>query len=606
MINNIKPISFLLFLGFVFTGWLQAQEPSLSASAPNVVRQGQQFQLSYVANDDISQFQLPEVDGLTILGGPSQSTSTSIQIINGKTQQSKQVSYSYFVRFDKTGKFTIPAATAKVGRKQVQSNALNIEVLAQSGSNAQQNNAGGNQNTSEAGPKLFMRLVPSKRNVYVGEPIAFDLKLYTRVKISDIGRSFKEADFNSFFKEDLKSNQQIQFQTENYNNEIYNAAVIKRYMAIPTKPGKLKINPFELDVEVVQQGSRRSRSPFDDFFGTGYNTTWINVVSEAVYINAKPLPANQPEHFNGAVGRYDFAASLKGDDITTNDAVSLKLTVKGAGNLKLVNEIPVDIPPTFEKLEPQIASSISETTAGHSGSKTFTYTFIPRSAGSFTIPEVHFTYFDVNRNKFITHTAGPYQIKVRKGEGDENLTVISGVSKEDVKYIGKDIRFIKTSEPSFLDIRNLWISKSWYWAMYAVLALAFSAMLTSIIVKEKENKNVVLAKNKKANKLARKKLQAAKKIMKSGDDKAFYAELLQALWGYMSDKLIIPVSDLSVDKTRSVLLDYGVPETLVEQFTDLTQQCEFARYAPSAGDINKEELYANAVKTIVAIEGKLK
>jgi hypothetical protein len=602
--NEFVTRHIIILIMLLLPGSVVTAQGTLEAAAPNVVKQGQQFQLTFTANDDISNFQFPEVDGLSILGGPSQSTSTSIRVINGKTQQNKTVSHTYYVRFDQPGNYTIPAAKARVGGDAVQSNSLQVEVIKQGQSAAQ--GSGSRQDGADGNPELFIRLVPSKNSAYVGEPITIDLKIYTKVNITDIGRSYKEADFNGFFKEELETPPLNKLEAENYNGEVYYTGVVKRFLVFPTKAGNLRINPFELEVQVQKRGQRRSRSPFDDFFGSAFNATWINYISDPITIRAQSLPDNQPASFSGAVGNYSLKASLQGEEITTNDAVSLKLTVSGNGNLKLIDEIDVDLPPTFEKLEPQISTNVKNTTKGYQGSKTFTYTFIPRSAGTFTIPPIKFTYFDISARRYRTHTTRSYEINVSKGEQSESLTVVTGVSKEDVKYIGQDIRFIKTSEPSFVHINSFIINKKWFPLTFIFVFVIFLLIFLVFIKKEKESKNAVLAKNKKANKLARKKLRAAKKHLSKQDNELFYAEMLKALWGYMSDKLMIPVAELSRDKARESMHKYAIPDELIEAFIHLTEQCEYARYAPASGDEDMHNTYKKAVKTIVSIENKIK
>lgn len=589
---------------------LGAQDVEFKAEAPKLVRQGQQFVLQFIANDNIDDIQLPEVDGLSILGGPSTSTSQSIQIINGKTTRNVEISYSYYVRIDKAGLLTIPPARAKIKKKWYTSAPLRIEALGQGSSSTQNNNTGNNNSQAQplSGPELFIQAIPSKRTAYIGEPISVELKIYTKVNISDIASNFKEADFQGFYKEQLEIPRITKLEPEKYNNEIYHTAVRARYLVIPQKAGKLTIDPFEQEIQLQQknQQRRQSNSPFDDFFFSPYQNVWVNYISKPVSINVKPLPQGAPESFSGAVGSYTLNSILTGESITTNDAVSVKLSVKGTGNLKLVNQLPLRIPPTFESLEPQVSASINTGVSGYSGTKRFTYTLIPRSAGEFKLPPLEFSYFNPSSGTYKTLSTPEYNITVEKGEGAGNVAVVSGLSKEEVKFIGEDIRFIKTREPDFVSKSAFIVKKTHLKWMYIIPLVLISLFVALKFKQLKEYRNLARIKNKKAGKLAQKRLKKAKACMNNSDTGNFYEEILKALSGYLCDKLAVNLSAFNKDKAIELLTDNNIDAGLVQEVANIMEQCEYAHYAPSATSGNLQEMYGKARKTIINLENKLK
>jgi hypothetical protein len=598
-------VKFIIIISlFTITTW--GQNVTFLAEAPKVVRQGQQFMLRYVANENIIDIELPEVNGLTLLGGPSTSTSQSIQIINGKTERKVEISYSYYVRIDQPGVLEIPAARAKIGKKWYTSNTLRVEALGQGGS-SNQSGGGNNSQASTSGPELFIKAIPSKRNPYIGEPITVELKVFTKVSLAGIDPTFEEADFQGFYKERLETDPITQLTPEKYNNDIYHTAVIARYLVIPQKTGEVKINSFKQNIELRQKSQqRRSNSPFDDFFRSPYQNVRVNYSSNPVTINVKPLPDGAPESFAGAVGNYQLNADMEGDNITTNDAVSVKLSVSGTGNLKLVNQLPLRIPPTFESLEPQVNTSIKTGKNGYTGTKRFTYTLIPRSAGQFTLPPLEFTYFQPSSGTYKTLTTPEYKINVAKGDGSDNVTIVSGLSKEEVKFIGEDIRFIKTNQPFFIATNSFLISNAnikWMYFLPLLLTVLFVVFKFKQI---KENSNLAKVKNKKAGKLAQKRLKQAKNCLVNNDKEHFYDEILKALSGYLCDKLAIDMSEFSKEKAIELLEFKNAPEELITDISEIIEQSGYARYAPSAVSDNMDDMYQKTRKAIINLENKLK
>ena len=609
-------IAFILVLINLFL--LNGQNIQFTASAPKVVESGEQFQLTYSINAEPSGFKPPVFNNFTFLGGPSTSNNSSIQIVNGKVSQNKTVTYAYFLQAANAGTFTIEPAKATVDGKSYTSNPVSIEVVASG--NAKQNQ---NQNTQKNKPgattqnktdnvpadvgdeNLFVRVIVDKSSVYQGEAIVATVKIYTKLNLSSASVT-ELPEYGGFFKQDIDI-PQPKLERENLNGVIYGTAVFSKVLLFPQKSGEITINPATSECVVQQQSKKRAQSIFDDFWGPQYTEVKKTIKSKPVKITVKPLPANSPSSFNGAVGNMSFKATLDKNKVKTNDAISLKIAISGSGNMKLIESLKPDFPPDFEVYDPKISLNIKNSPSGSIGSKTFEYLIIPRHSGDFTIPPVEFSYFDIPTKKYKKYTSDEFKISVAKsGDEDKNPAVISGLSKEDIKFIGKDIRFIKQGKEKLRLKNDLLFGSSLFYSIYAGSFLLFMFIILFWRKKIQEAANIVRVKNKRANKIARMRLKSASVFLKNKDTVHFYDELLQAIWGYMSDKLAIPVSELSRDKAMEMLVKFNIDEELKNKFIELLDSCEFARYAPSAVHHEMDITYQKAVDIISKLEQKIR
>ena len=319
----------------------------------------------------------------------------------------------------------------------------------------------------------------------------------------------------------------------------------------------------------------------------------------------KPLPGNAPESFSGAVGKFTMKASINTSHVKTNDGITLKITISGSGNLKLVDTLFVKLPSDFERYDPKITNNFKNDGAGASGSKTFEYLIIPRHAGNFTIPPIEFTYFDLASKQYKTILSEEFNVKVDKGSESEDVTIVSGLRKEDVKYIGSDIRYIKKNEIKLKQKGSLLFGSWIFWLSYIVALAAFILLYILMREKIKQNANLALVKNKKANKVSKKRLKNAFAFMKQNDKTHFYNEVLKALWGYLSDKLGIPIAELSRDTTLSHLEKHKIEKELTDKVMNLIENCEFAHFAPSSEANQMDKIYADASEIIGELENKI-
>lgn len=605
---------FKLLIVFMFAGlFAMADNVEFVMEGPEVVAMGEQFRLGFTLNDRGTDLQLPDLSNFDVLMGPSTSQSSSIQIINGKTTQSQSFSYIFVLRAKKEGKFTIRPASIKVGGKTYESNSLNIEVV--KGQPQQQQSQGGlqqsggqQQDDTPTGniskDNLFVRVAVDKSSVSKGEQILATVKLYLSQNVPLNGfDDVKLPSYEGFWTKDIEVPTQINFTREVFNGRIYQVGVLKKTILFPQQVGNIRIDPFEISC-LVRQRVRQQQSFFDDFFDN-YRVVKAKVVSDPVTISVKDLPG-QPDGFTGAVGNFSFSGTLDKTDGKTNEAMTMKLTVSGNGNLNLINPPKIELPTDFESYEPKTSDKTIASENGMSGSISFEYLFIPRYAGNFTIPAVKFVYFNPNTRQFETKTTEAFNIHVEKGKDDGKSSVVSSYSKEDVKMIGKDIRFIKQNKSVLKQKGSSFYGTFEFYLIYILSIIGFAVFFVLNRKKIKENENIVLVKNKRANKVALKRLKDASVFLKNNQQEQFYEAVIKALWGYLSDKLSIPVADLNREKAAASLLEKGISQEVVLELMKIIDDCEFARYAPAAFSGTMTEIYDGAAKVMGIFEKLIK
>jgi len=604
-------IRFILFILIFssFSGCISAQDVKLTAAAsPSAMRVGDQFNLTFTSDQEVTELELPDIEMAEILGGPSQGHSQSVYSVNGKITTSSTYQYTYFLRALKEGKFTIPAVTAKIKNKTYHSNPVNIEVIA-----AQNQPARTNPGTSGTGPAksgqvnekdVFVSLQLDKKSVYLGEQIMATVKIYTKVNLSGVDNNFKGPDFTGFFTEPIEVPPLRNLQREVVNGDIYYTGVLRKMMIIPQKTGEVTIQPFDLDVAVRQEIQRRFADPFfENFDIPDVQEIPLKLKSRTMTIQVKPLPANSSPSFGGAVGNFNFSSTLNKLKTTTSDPLTLKLTISGKGNIKLINELNLKIPPDFEKYDPVINTRADNSL---SGSKSFEYLLVPRNAGTYEIEPVEFTYFDPVTEQYRTLRSQAYSVEVEKGQGDSLMAVIPGISKEDIKLINQDIRFIKIKTSRLRSGNSFWADSPWYYLMYGLITLIFFILAGLQRKMAREKTDIAGIRLRKADRYAQRRLRKSAGLLKQGENNRFYEELLGAIWGYLSDKLRIPLSILSQETAKSALESRSVDGELIESLFRVTGECEMARYAQVSGNLGKEKLYQEALEVITALQQRLR
>lgn len=590
-----------------------AEQTRFVMSAPNAVEMGKQFRLSFTLNEQGSNLKLPPgiENNFDILMGPSTGQSISMTTINGRTTQEVTFSYTYILRPKKEGTFELRPASVEVGGKIFESNSMKIQVVqAQSKPAQPQGGAGGEvpqneapQNVELGAENLFVRVELSKQNVFKGEQLVATVKLYVNPNIPIAG--FDEVNlptFEGFYTQDIEIPQQVNFTREVFDNKIYQVGVLKKTILFPQQTGRITVAPFNMSLLVQQQVKQRSF--FDDFFNS-FRTVKATITSKAVSVNVRDIPA-PAANFSGGVGNFTISSEISAEDVTTNDAVTLKLTISGSGNIRLIKTPELQLPSDFEKYDPKVTDNVTAGNSGNSGSKTIEYLFQPRFEGNYTIPSITFTTFNPATGAYETKSTQEYQLRVKKGSGEQNASVTNAVRKEDVQFIGQDIRFIEQGDPDLKIIGYTFYGTSTFYLLYALSAMIFAALFVVYRKRIAENANLALVKNKRANKVARKRLRAAAAFMKQNNNEAFHESVLKAFEGYLSDKLGIPVAQFSRETAVEGLQKRNVEQVVIDDFIAVVEQCEFARYAPPSGAEARTDLYNKAEATMGLMEKQIK
>lgn len=595
------------------------QDVQFSGSAKNVVRIGERFNLIYSLDAEGNSFRGPEFKDFQVLTGPHTSQSSSVQIINGKVSRSVNYTYTYVLSAREEGIFEIPPAEVNVDGEIFTSNKVNVQVIkgttsqpAQQGTtNNQKSTSGADDNYSDG---VFIRVIASKRNPLQGEQIIVTYKLYYRINIS-APEFNKEPSFKGFWKNDLNEDRKSYVQyTENYKGQQYNVAELKKYALFPQRSGQIIIEGADAvcQAQVKAQTQQKSRDPlFDNFFNdpffNRYKTIEIPLSINPITINVSPLPTtNRPAEFNGAVGNFEFKSTIDKTELKANEAITLKFTVNGSGNIELIDKINVTFPPDFEVYDPKVSKNINATNNGVSGNKTFEYLIIPRTAGEFFINPVTFSFFDLISKTYKSITTPEYNINVSKGDGSVTNVTYSGINQADIKYIGSDIHYIKTNVPRFTTIGTYFFGSTTFYILLIAPVILFILFIILLKKELKKRSNIALMRNRKATKVAQKRMKKAQQFLKENKKNEFYIEVSQALWGYLSDKFSIPMSNLSMETVSDSLKKKEVKEETIAQFIETLNNCEFARFAPGGSASTMENIYNEAVNIISLIENELK
>lgn len=618
---NMKKL--FCIVAFLLTAIFQMSAQNvIRVEAPDVVAVNEQFNVTFIIEGEKSpsDFQWSSGDDFQLVWGPQKGSSSSIQIINGKRSSSHQTTFTYILIPKATGTFQLPAATALLSGDRISSTQASIQVVSDGASSSQSSgqnggkSSGGGQTSSTGSGEissndLFMRLSLSRTEVVIGEPITATLKIYQRANVVGFENA-KFPTFNGFWSQETYVPNNIEFKRESLDDKIYNTAVLRTYVLIPQQSGTITIDPAELVCLVnIRTAPSTSNSLFDSFFQDEYRTIRKRVTTPAVKVKVNPLPAGQPASFGGGVGNFGISARLTMDNLKTHDAASLVITVSGRGNVALLEEPKVNFPPDFEVYDTKTTENTDKSNGGTSGSKSFEYPFIPRSHGDFTIDPVEYSYYDVNAGKYVTLRTEPLHVKVAKGKGGDSTpvtTVNSGVERKDVKSLADDIRFIFTGKPGLSGSGSFFVGSVFFWILLALMILGATSVYLAFRKVAAMRADVAGTKNRRATKMAQKRLKLAGEYLDKNLYTAFYEELHKALIGFVSDKLNMDMSEISKDNIASALTEGGVSEEQTKAFTDLLDACEFARYSPDGGNEAMRSHYDAALKVISSIDSGLK
>jgi len=587
-----------------------AQSIPFVGSAPKAVIAGQQFQLQYTFNNQKgTDFRIDPsiIENFNALAGPNAMIGSSTQIVNGKSSSIEYITYTYVFSAKKEGEFNIPPASIKMGNSEYKSNALTIKVLPpdktpqQGGGAAPQQQAG---TAAVGGEDIFMRMIVSNRSVYEQEGFLVTFKLYTLLGIQSFTPKFPE--FEGFLAQDVERKEEaVQWEHKNYNGRNYQVAAVKQTVLYPQRSGQIKIGGAKADAIVQIRNQARARNFFGDFFDQ-YQSVAKELTTSPVTIDVKPLPPGKPASFSGAVGSFTMTSAINKTSLKANEAITVKLTIKGNGNIKLLKTPEIKFPNDFEPYDPKVDNNIKTSATGASGTKTIEYMAIPRYAGDFEIPAVEVSFLDTKSGTYKTITSDQYSLHVEKSEGGGEAPVVSNyTNRQSVQSLGKDIHYIKTGTVHFKVNKDIFFGSLFYVMVYLMIAILFAVFFIIYRKQVKENANIALVRTRKANKTAVRRLRQAGRLLKESKSEAFYEEVLRALWGYLSDKLNIPPSSLTKDNVALELTKYGVSDELSAEFLEIINTCEFARYAPSGVSGGMDKLFDETVNAIGNMENKL-
>lgn len=622
-------LRFVLFISvFLSVGYgAVAQNVSFKASGPSAVAVGDMFQVSFMltvdSNVNPESFKAPDFSAFNVIAGPTTSSGFSIDRINGVVSRKTEYTYTYVVTLQTAGTYALAPATITVNGKEYKTQSLPIEAVdSNSGGNNSGNSGGGQQQAAQqqSGPSssgssgeisdsdLFLRLIVDKAEVYKNEPVRVYLKLYSRVNIGGYSDA-KFPAFNGFWSQDLDT-RQYQWQRENYNSQVYDTHILSEYLLYPQQSGELQIDPFEMTfaVQIITRSARQSI--LDDFFG-GPDIQEVSkrVASKPVKIKVKNWPAGAPAGFNGAVGNFTMTTEFPSETINANSSATMTVKISGSGNLPLIQAPKISIPTSFEQFTMKTTESLKRSVSGISGYRQFEYPIIARAEGDYAIDPVRFAFFNPQSERYVSLSSDELVIKVLPDSSGRSGQVaggiVSGLSKEDVRILGQDIRYIKLEPARFIRKNSFFVWSLPYFLILLLLLAVFIFLLVFLQKRMKEMRNVDVIKGKRANKVALQRLRRAEGYMRTDNQRKFYEEMLQALWGYMSDKLNIPVAILTKDNVREALLRKAVNQDYINRYTDLISECEYAQYSPAESG-QMQDIYRGAVETISKLESVMR
>ncbi len=617
----MKGYTYSLFRKFLYTCLVcmgsivivSAQKVNFTVEAPAVVELGEVFRVVYRVNASPEKgFEIFPAKDLELVSGPQRGQSSSMSIVNGRTTTEYELSETYYYRAKQAGSVTIQPAKVQVDGRPYKTRAHEIQVVESTAAKQQaqqqaQQNAASNQTTKEqqassqnlvAHDDVFVRVAVNKTTAYVGEAIYVSLKLYTKQRISLNNHSYPE--FSGFYKQDIEAPQSLQYEREVIQGQEYSSVLFKKMVVFPQRSGDIVIAPFEVDCNVMIPVSR-------GFWGLQYDQQRKVVASKPITIKVKPLPANKPSNFEGAVGDFSVQCATDAKEVSQNDAFTYRVTVRGTGNISLLQAPSISFPSDFEVYDPKVTRNITPTAYGDKGSVTYEYIIIPRHEGNFTIPSFRFSYFNVKDKTYATAVAPEIPIVVNRSHNQAAGSVANfSNQKEEVRYLGNDIRYIKTNNVTVERPQKSLFGTRAYYAWFIVPSMCVLLFILLRRNQIKQNQDIARVRTRRANKESRKRLKQARICLQNGEDAQYYDEIAQALWGYIADKYTIPLAELNKDTIIDFLQQKNVQETHISELITIIEQCELARYSPNPHIEEKEKLYTRASECIRVFEQNVK
>lgn len=591
-------------LCLTMVSWAQ----NLSVQVPSRVSVGELFRLEYTIHSTTSG-ETPRLDelpdGLVVAYGPSVSQQESYSNVNGHVTTNASTTYTFMLQAEKPGDYTIPPARLNLSGKTLTSSSAHVKAVAGAGGNNGQTkfhydpNQGPsmrNEGSAITDRDIFIRVNASKTHIYEQEPIVLTYYLCFLPDVRPNGLSGGSLDVKGCQLQEIELPDNHSF--ENINGRNYAVIKCRQYIVYPQMTGKLNVPEVNFKAEVNQRVA--NVDPMEAFFngGSDYIVRERELVANGLTLQVDSLPS-RPMDFTGAVGNFKISAEIDKDEVKAGEPINLRVIIGGHGNLRLLKQPDVAFPKDFDKYDAKVTDKTDLTINGVEGDMIFDFLAVPRNQGNYTIPGVKLTYFDTDSRTYKTIETEPFELKVLEGDGNSD-------ADEFADYSNKDIYPIKEGKASVQNPEKLFFGSKVYWISILVPLLVFLILLLVFRKKAIDNANVTKMRGKKANKVATKRLKEASKLMDKGDNNAFYDEVLRALWGYVGDKLNMPVEQLSRDNVRERLTESGVGEITVDKFIQALDECEFERYAPGDSKGNMNRTFDAAVDAITKIEDDMK
>ena len=572
---------------FLTATTLQAQDVRVTVEIPRVVRVGEPFQMAVKVNADATNVRLPEMSAFTILQNRGRSQSSQSSFSGGRWTHSMEVAFNFIVQANAEGTHEIVPVEVTVGGNTYRSAPTTVQVVAGTAAVQPQTS----QQVQTDNRELFVEVITDRRQVFQGEYINATVKLFSRLNVRSIN-NIEFPTFEGFFIQEIQTPPLRALEQEIINGVQYSTGVLQRYVLFPQRSGTLTISPCRMEVGINQRVQTQTRSFFDDFFGGGVQTIQREVSSRPVTITVLPLPEGRPASFSGGVGQMRLSTTISATEVKAHEAVTLRVTVSGNGNLRFVDAPRINFPPDFEAYDPRITNNLNASATA--GSRTFEYLIIPRHAGTYRIPAIEFSYFDPQTRQYHTLHSDEFTLTVERGEEQPGL-IAGGVTREDIRHLSRDINYIKTGTFRLHRKGDNFFGTWQFWLWYIVPLTVFAATVYLRRKYIRKYADVAMVRNRRASRYAAKRLKQARKFMERGQREQFYEELSRAMWGYLGDKLNIPVAELSKDNAKDAMQQRQVDVALAEEFISVIDDCEFARYAPAAAGMDMKTLYERAV-----------
>ncbi len=580
-----------------------AAQASFKVIPPGNVVEGRKFSLTFrLTNADANAPKAPQLDGCTLLYGPSVSTMQSTEIVNGRMSSTSSVDYSFIYSADKAGTVKVPAVSVNAGGNSVSSQPVSFKILPPDRNHPQSQRPQGRPMHGEADvaeasqrispDDLLIRISFNKTRVYEQEAVIATIKVYTTNDIAQIMPK-KQPVFEGFLSEELPVT--LQPETEHYNGRNYTTAVLKRCLLYPQKSGKLTVSSGQYDVvvrtyETVNMGYFVTRRPVQQTVTTNSNQAVLTV---------EALPEPRPAGFDGAVGSFSVSTELNPEALRTNEAATYSYIVRGTGNIKYLSTPDIDFPVGMDRYTPKTDIDAAVSGSDMTGTFRVDYTIVPQEPGKFTIPARPFIYFSPSEGKYVTLETKAYDVNVARGAA----TSVAGVEQRAIDNTITDIRHIHQS-PSTTPHRGAMAFHSpLYWAAYVLVVLLLVGAIFSYRRTLRLRADIGGRRLARANRVALKRLRSARSFMSNGRNDEFYQELSRAMWGYVSDKLGIAPSQLLRDNIASRLHEYGADDESTQRVIDVLDECEQARFTPDHSAAEVSALYDRAASAIKDLEG---